>query len=222
MDLNYDDEFISLLEDIDISQILFGDATDETNEELSMFSEDLQIDEVESTNQPQTLIHMNDQDFVFAVSSHGHNDSKVQELLQLKKKLCEKLALQENKVQQIEADHVEECFLENRADIIKGVEIRSQQYILKLQHIAEEFLWSKIQVQKPKNKHLPRQKRDTLFKWFTANIDHPYPKKQDKSQLAAETGLNEKQIDTWFTNMRLRHWKPLLRDRENNNKQLNV
>ena len=46
-----------------------------------------------------------------------------------------------------------------------------------------------------------------LQKWFLDNIEHPYLKKDDKIQLAHETGLSKKQITGWFTNNRKRKYQ---------------
>ena len=46
-----------------------------------------------------------------------------------------------------------------------------------------------------------------LQKWFLDNIQHPYLKKDDKMQLANETGLSKKQITGWFTNNRKRKYQ---------------
>lgn len=44
-----------------------------------------------------------------------------------------------------------------------------------------------------------------LMQWLTANIDNPYPTKEQKSILTSSTNLSAAQIDTWFQNARRRY-----------------
>ncbi|KAL2830364.1 hypothetical protein BJY01DRAFT_254682 [Aspergillus pseudoustus] len=40
--------------------------------------------------------------------------------------------------------------------------------------------------------------------WFAHNLDHPYPTKAEKAELANETGMTRTQINNWFLNARRR------------------
>jgi hypothetical protein len=51
----------------------------------------------------------------------------------------------------------------------------------------------------------PHQTR-FLQQWFLDNIDHPYLNKQEKKKLAAQTGLEVRQIQGWLTNNRKRKY----------------
>ena len=50
--------------------------------------------------------------------------------------------------------------------------------------------------------------RQTLLlqQWFLNKIDHPYFNKQEITKIAAETGLQVRQIQGWFTNNRKRKY----------------
>ncbi|AYV80582.1 MAG: homeobox protein 4 [Harvfovirus sp.] len=43
-----------------------------------------------------------------------------------------------------------------------------------------------------------------LLQWLEANREHPYPSTRQKEELAIETGLELKQVNYWFTNVRRR------------------
>jgi hypothetical protein len=43
-----------------------------------------------------------------------------------------------------------------------------------------------------------------LQDWLDQNISNPYPSKEDKTQLALESGLSVRQVENWFTNTRKR------------------
>ena len=60
-----------------------------------------------------------------------------------------------------------------------------------------------------------------LQKWFLDNISHPYLKKDDKIQLANETGLSKKQITGWFTNNRKRKYQKVAAIAKKKNKDFN-
>ena len=45
-----------------------------------------------------------------------------------------------------------------------------------------------------------------LQQWFLDNIDHPYLNKQEKTKIAAQTGLQVRQIQGWLTNNRKRKY----------------
>ncbi|KAL7466767.1 hypothetical protein ACHAXS_007053 [Conticribra weissflogii] len=40
------------------------------------------------------------------------------------------------------------------------------------------------------------------------HISHPYPNEEEKAKILADTGINSKQLTTWFSNNRKRFWKP--------------
>ncbi|CAJ1948489.1 unnamed protein product [Cylindrotheca closterium] len=51
---------------------------------------------------------------------------------------------------------------------------------------------------------------DYLKAWMMSpeHIAHPYPTKSEKAKMMADTGMELKQLDTWFVNNRKRYWKP--------------
>jgi hypothetical protein len=51
----------------------------------------------------------------------------------------------------------------------------------------------------------------TLSKWFLANIERPYLTKKKKAALAEETGLDQKQVQDWFTNNRKRKYQQIVK-----------
>ena len=50
-----------------------------------------------------------------------------------------------------------------------------------------------------------------LMAWFWQNITHPYPSMKEKEVLAENSGLSNKQIRNWLTNIRKRHWTPIVK-----------
>jgi hypothetical protein len=54
---------------------------------------------------------------------------------------------------------------------------------------------------------LPYTARCVLFNFYKNNITFPYPTGTQKKDLMAKTGLDSKQINTWFTNRRCRKWR---------------
>jgi len=228
------EEFANLLEDIDIS-ILFEDDEPLSNSE-GLFDEFFGSAEVSPTPQniesfppaetqnstPDTtdiqsslLINLTDSEFTSFATKQGVNPAKIQDLLLIKRKLCHKLALQVQKLQKSQLDHISMCLFSNRADIIQEIEQQTEKGITELYTLADQYLSTKLSSlvlsKRSRNKHLPRHKKDILFQWFMSHLDNPYPTKCEKLQLARQTELDERQIDTWFTNMRLRRWKPKLK-----------
>ncbi|KAJ5701453.1 hypothetical protein N7488_009001 [Penicillium malachiteum] len=55
-----------------------------------------------------------------------------------------------------------------------------------------------------KRPRLPRSAVKVLSKWLSQNQLNPYPTEQDKKEMEQQTGLDRKQILTWFTNARRR------------------
>mmetsp|Transcript_24502 Transcript_24502/g.50115 ORF Transcript_24502/g.50115 Transcript_24502/m.50115 type:complete len:445 (+) Transcript_24502:249-1583(+) len=51
---------------------------------------------------------------------------------------------------------------------------------------------------------------DYLKAWMMSpeHISHPYPNEEEKAKILADTGINSKQLTTWFSNNRKRFWKP--------------
>eukprot|EP00970_Alexandrium_tamarense_P010789 scaffold2225_cov198-Alexandrium_tamarense.AAC.8 len=57
---------------------------------------------------------------------------------------------------------------------------------------------------------LPQETVDYLEAWMMSpeHIYRPYPTKQEKAEIMAETGIELKQLTNWFANKRKRYWKP--------------
>ncbi|KAK6506510.1 hypothetical protein TWF506_011416 [Arthrobotrys conoides] len=53
-------------------------------------------------------------------------------------------------------------------------------------------------------RHLSKNSKQVLQKWFMSNIQHPYPSEIDKQSLSKETGLSVRQVADWFANTRRR------------------
>ncbi|GAB4831853.1 hypothetical protein Ancab_005868 [Ancistrocladus abbreviatus] len=51
-----------------------------------------------------------------------------------------------------------------------------------------------------------------LRTWLFENFLHPYPTDSDKQMLAQRTGLSRNQVSNWFTNARVRLWKPMVEE----------
>eukprot|EP00730_Choanoeca_flexa_P006072 TRINITY_DN12078_c0_g1_i16.p4 TRINITY_DN12078_c0_g1~~TRINITY_DN12078_c0_g1_i16.p4 ORF type:complete len:152 (+),score=13.50 TRINITY_DN12078_c0_g1_i16:361-816(+) len=52
---------------------------------------------------------------------------------------------------------------------------------------------------KDRSKKLPAAAVAVLQKWFDANTDHPYLTSDERAELAAQTGLTEKQVINWLS-----------------------
>ena len=50
--------------------------------------------------------------------------------------------------------------------------------------------------------HLPTEAVSILKVWMSEHIDNPYPTKEDKEELMKKTGIDGKQLRTWFNNAR--------------------
>jgi len=57
-----------------------------------------------------------------------------------------------------------------------------------------------------------------LKQWFYENADNPYLKEENRRELADKTGLLERQVSNWFTNVRKRIWQPLKKKNKNKSK----
>lgn len=55
-----------------------------------------------------------------------------------------------------------------------------------------------------RNSKLPMAALSRLQAWLDANKHNPYPTAETKRSLAQESGITEKQVNTWFTNARAR------------------
>ena len=51
---------------------------------------------------------------------------------------------------------------------------------------------------------------DVLKEWLSKNYLKPHPSREEKIELARQSGMNTKQVTDWFTNARARMWKPAL------------
>ncbi|KAH9601999.1 hypothetical protein KSS87_014008 [Heliosperma pusillum] len=51
-----------------------------------------------------------------------------------------------------------------------------------------------------------------LRTWLFDHFLHPYPSDSDKQMLAQKTGLSRSQVSNWFTNARVRLWKPMVEE----------
>ncbi len=62
-------------------------------------------------------------------------------------------------------------------------------------------------------RELPAGAVSTLKAWLLSpeHFTHPYPTPQEQYMLMQKTGIDKKQLKTWFTNARRRIWKPLLK-----------
>ena len=58
---------------------------------------------------------------------------------------------------------------------------------------------------------LPPQITDYLKAWIMQphNFENPYPTEDQKAELIAATGIERKQLISWFSNNRTRFWKPI-------------
>ena len=57
-----------------------------------------------------------------------------------------------------------------------------------------------------KKSNFTREQASILKKWFIENANNPYLKEDSKKHLALLTGLHERQVANWFTNVRKRIW----------------
>eukprot|EP00761_Pharyngomonas_kirbyi_P009827 gb/GECH01009845.1/.p1 GENE.gb/GECH01009845.1/~~gb/GECH01009845.1/.p1 ORF type:complete len:251 (+),score=33.17 gb/GECH01009845.1/:1-753(+) len=68
-------------------------------------------------------------------------------------------------------------------------------------------------------RHLPGDAIQVLQDWFIEHWERPYPNDEEKEHLAQQTGLTAVQVGNWFINTRVRVWRPLWRNREQQEKQ---
>lgn len=58
----------------------------------------------------------------------------------------------------------------------------------------------------------PDKAVSVLRTWLFEHFLHPYPSDSDKQMLAQKTGLSRSQVSNWFTNARVRLWKPMVEE----------
>ncbi|KAL2940460.1 BEL1-like homeodomain protein 9 [Bienertia sinuspersici] len=58
----------------------------------------------------------------------------------------------------------------------------------------------------------PDKAVSVLRNWLYEHFLHPYPSDSDKQMLAQKTGLSRSQVSNWFTNARVRLWKPMVEE----------
>eukprot|EP00970_Alexandrium_tamarense_P004231 scaffold706_cov190-Alexandrium_tamarense.AAC.17 len=80
---------------------------------------------------------------------------------------------------------------------------------------------TKATSRKTKSASLPQETVAYLKAWMMSpeHISHPYPTKQEKAVIMAETGIELKKLTNWFNNNRQSYWKPMV---EMNNYMRNV
>lgn len=69
-------------------------------------------------------------------------------------------------------------------------------------------------LQKRSKGRLDDKATGVLVQWFEQHITKPYPDKAAKEEISQKTGLTHNQIRNWFTNIRKRHWTPIVKGRE--------
>jgi hypothetical protein len=127
-----------------------------------------------------------------------------------------------NRVQQLLEEVKNRCKSAGIQDLYPQLEEESELVTDNINTISEQLLSKLVidadknnRIRKARNVHLPSESKSILYNWFLTHVQYPYPTKQQKVELATQTYLSEKQVETWFTNMRLRHWKPLLEQNKN-------
>ena len=50
-----------------------------------------------------------------------------------------------------------------------------------------------------------------LWEWISQHLTRPYPTKSEKAELCEKTGMTKTQLRNFFTNVRKRHFKPVLK-----------
>jgi hypothetical protein len=53
-----------------------------------------------------------------------------------------------------------------------------------------------------RKQNFSKEATSILKRWLIENVEHPYLKAVDKTNLAQESGLTKKQVQNWFTNVR--------------------
>ena len=52
---------------------------------------------------------------------------------------------------------------------------------------------------------------DYLTSWFLRHTEHPYPESPELQVMSLVTNLGPDQVNRWFTNIRKRHWTPIVK-----------
>lgn len=66
-----------------------------------------------------------------------------------------------------------------------------------------------------KKQNFSRWQKSILKKWFIQHADNPYLKEESRNELALKTGLDQRQVSNWFTNVRKRIWQPIKKKNKN-------
>ena len=66
-----------------------------------------------------------------------------------------------------------------------------------------------------KKQNFTRWQTSILKKWFIQHADNPYLKEDSRNELAMQTGLDQRQVSNWFTNVRKRIWQPIKKKNKN-------
>lgn len=69
-----------------------------------------------------------------------------------------------------------------------------------------------------KKQNFSAQQTQILKQWFVKNADNPYLKEENRKELSEATGLDQRQVSNWFTNVRKRVWQPLKKKHKNKGK----
>ena len=85
---------------------------------------------------------------------------------------------------------------------------KKRKYLDAISNLEEEPL-----KQRQRGGRLDSHATMVLVKWFEENITKPYPSREAKEKISKETGLSHSQIRNWFTNIRKRHWTPVVKGR---------
>eukprot|EP00467_Chlorarachnion_reptans_P005448 CAMPEP_0114495986 /NCGR_PEP_ID=MMETSP0109-20121206/5525_1 /TAXON_ID=29199 /ORGANISM="Chlorarachnion reptans, Strain CCCM449" /LENGTH=265 /DNA_ID=CAMNT_0001673221 /DNA_START=262 /DNA_END=1059 /DNA_ORIENTATION=- len=78
---------------------------------------------------------------------------------------------------------------------------------LKAESVSLDVMVDGVPLSRRRRQRLPRKAGKILSKWFDTHREEPYLKKRDAELLGKKTGLQVKQIRTWFTNRRKRDKK---------------
>lgn len=72
-------------------------------------------------------------------------------------------------------------------------------------HFAQHPVWRS-------QRGFPDRAVAVLRTWLFEHFLHPYPSDSEKLMLAQKTGLSRSQVSNWFTNARVRLWKPMVEE----------
>lgn len=57
-------------------------------------------------------------------------------------------------------------------------------------------------VKQGRKQNFSKESTSIMKKWLIDHVEHPYLKANDKNALSRESGLNKRQVQNWFTNVR--------------------